>query len=32
MTMMMKREDKEEDNKSDVKINELNISRLNIYN
>lgn len=30
--MTMKREDKEEDNKSDVKINELNISRLNIYN
>jgi len=24
MTMMMKREDKEEDNKSDVKINEYN--------
>lgn len=30
MTMMMKREDKEEDNKSDVKINEYN--KYNIYN
>lgn len=30
MTMTMKREDKEEDNKSDVKINEYN--KYNIYN